>query len=433
MTALSVPSRSELPASLYRETAGPAAPTPPLAQDRRCDVAIVGGGFTGLSAALHLRLRGVDAVVLETHEPGWGASGRNGGQVNPGLKAEPDEIERTFGPELGRRMIALSGGAPDLVFRLIRDHAIACAAQQTGTLRAAFAPRDAGTIQRTADAWAARSLPTDYLDRDAMARATGTDRYLNGVIDRRGGTLNPLAYARGLAEAAIREGAAIHGRTHVSSMSRRDGRWLLTTPGGSVSADWVVLATNGYTDDLWPGLRKTVVPVFSGIVASEPLDEDLRSAILPGRPAVYEIGSITTYYRVDDGGRLLMGGRSVLHSAEGPEAFGSLSTYARKLWPGLSRHAWTHGWNGRIAITRDHYPHFHEPAPQVIAALGYNGRGVAMATAMGSEIARRITGTPGAELAMPVTGLLPFPFHSFWPIGAAARIAYGRIRDRLKL
>lgn len=424
---------SALPASLYRDTARPAVPTPPLEGKQRCDVAIVGGGYTGLSCALRLAQRGLAVRVLEANEPGWGASGRNGGQVNPGLKWEPEQIERDFGPELGKRMIALSSGAPDQVFGLIREHNIACGARQSGTLRVAFAPRDAETISRTADAWTARAMPIQYLDRDAVQKATGTDRYINGVIDHRGGMLNPLGYARGLCEAAIAAGASVHGGSRVRSASRQGSGWKITTARGEVEAAWLVLATNGYTDDLWKDLRRTVVPVFSGIVASEPLNDALASVILPDRPSVYEVGSITTYYRVDENGRVLMGGRSVLSARSGPDPFKGLSQYACRLWPSLGSRRWTHGWNGRVAVTTDYYPHFHEPAQNAIAALGYNGRGVAMATAMGGQIARRILGTPASELDMPVTDIRPIPFHAFWPVGAALRIAYGRIRDSLKL
>lgn len=422
-----------LPASLYRDTARAAVATTPLEGKTRCDVVIVGAGYTGLSAALRLAEKGLKVVVLEANEPGWGASGRNGGQVNPGLKWEPEQIERDFGPDLGQRMVALSGGACDRVFELIRQHNIDCGARQSGTIRAAFAPQDAEIISRTAEAWAGRNLPTDYLDKQAIKTVTGTDRYLNGVIDRRGGMLNPLGYARGLCAAAIAAGATVHGGSRVLSTARQNGRWTVKTGRGEVDADWLVLATNGYTDELWQDLRRTVVPVFSGITATEPLSDALGATILPDRPIVYEIGSITTYYRVDEGGRLLMGGRSVMSSRSGPDAFAILSRYARRLWPALANVRWTHGWNGRVAVTTDYYPHFHEPAPNVIAALGYNGRGVAMATAMGGEVARRILGTPAAELNMPVTDIQPIPFHAFWPVGVALRIAYGRIRDSLNL
>jgi glycine/D-amino acid oxidase-like deaminating enzyme len=422
-----------LPPSIYAEMAAPAPSVPRLEGEARFDVAVVGGGFTGLSTALHLAMRGVKAAVLEAREIGWGASGRNGGQVNPGLKWEPERIEADFGRALSGRMVRLSGAAPDLVFRLIREHQIQCEANQGGTIRAAFSAKGAETIRQTADAWQARAMPTRYLDREAIRQATGTLRYRNGVIDRRGGSVNPLGYARGLADAALKAGATIYRDSLAIRIDRSGADWRVTTPSGSVHANWVVLATNGYTDDLWPKLRRSIVPVFSGIVASEPLGPGLAEKILPDRPVVYESGSLTVYYRRDEQNRILIGGRSRLSSAEGADAFRELARYAERLWPAICGVRWTHGWNGQLAVATDAYPHLHEPAPNVIAALGYNGRGVAMATAMGNEIARRVTGTPAADLDMPVTDLRAIPFHGIWRTAAAARIAYGRVRDALNL
>ena len=301
-------------------------------------VAVVGGGFTGLSAALHLAQRGIEVAVLETREPGWGASGRNGGQVNPGLKHEPDDIESHFGAALGRRVIALSSGAPDRVFALIREHQIRCDASQTGTIRATFTKGSAEAIRRATARWQQRGAPVELLDRDGLAAATGTNRYICGALDRRGGSVNPLGFARGLAEAAIRAGATIYSQTPTTAVARQGNHWLLTSPRGTVTAEWLVLATNGYTDDLWPELRRSIVPVYSGIVATEPLPDAVARRILPERPVLYEHESITVYYRLDAANRLLMGGRSRLRSLEGPEGFGELIRYAKRLWPFHRRH-----------------------------------------------------------------------------------------------
>ena len=203
--------RKPLPRSLYAETARPAVATPPLDGDRRVDVCVIGGGFTGLSTALHLAQQGVDVAVLEAHEPGWGASGRNGGQVNPGLKHDPDQVEADFGADLGRRMVALSGDAPNVVFRLIERHQIECDALQSGTLRAAFGVRDAAGIRASAEQWMRRDAPVELLESDAAREVTDTDRYVCAMLDRRGGQVNPLGYARGLAQAAMQAGAAVHG------------------------------------------------------------------------------------------------------------------------------------------------------------------------------------------------------------------------------
>jgi glycine/D-amino acid oxidase-like deaminating enzyme len=266
------------------------------------------------------------------------------------------------------------------------------------------------------------------LEREAIARATGTDRYLCGALDRRGGSLNPLGYARGLADAAIQAGAAIHGDAKATAVERRGASWAVVTPGGTVTADWLVLATNGYTDELWPGLRQTVIPVYSGIVATEPLPQEIAKRILPMGTVLYEHEDITVYYRLDVSNRLLMGGRSRLRTLESANDFLDLIAYAKRLWPFIGNPQWTHGWNGQLALTLDHYPHLNEPADKVIACLGYNGRGVAMATAMGAEIVRRITGTQPTDLDMPVKSALePIRLHRLWPIGVTARLAYGRL------
>jgi glycine/D-amino acid oxidase-like deaminating enzyme len=420
-----------LPPSLYADTARPAAAAPPLDGDRHASVAVVGGGFTGLSTALHLAAKGVDVVLLEANEPGWGASGRNGGQVNPGLKHDPDDIERDFGADLGGRMVAFSGNAPNLVFDLIRTNQIQCEARQGGTVRAAYAPRNAAEVRSTAEQCLRRGMPVELLEGDGLHAMTGSRRYLAAVLDRRGGTVNPLGYARGLAEAAQRAGAVIHGGSPVQSITRGNGAWAVRTPSGTVAAEKLVLATNAYTDDIWPKLRRSVVPVFSGIVATEPLPSELAEHILPNGASLYENGQITVYYRVDTQGRLLMGGRSPMRDGVTFDTLSWLVRYTERLWPALKGVRWSHAWNGQLAVTTDHYPHFHEPAENVLVSLGYNGRGVAMATAMGTEIARRVLGAKDGELNMPVTALREIPFHSLWKTAAAARITYGRIRDAL--
>jgi glycine/D-amino acid oxidase-like deaminating enzyme len=209
--------------------------------DKRVSVAVIGGGFTGLSAALHLAERGVDVAVLEANEPGWGASGRNGGQVNPGLKHDPDVVEQDFGSDLGRRMVALSGNAPNVVFGLIQRHQIECQALQSGTLRAAVSRRAAAGIRATTAQWAQRDAPVELLDAAALRQVTGSTRYATAVLDRRGGQVNPLGYARGLAQAAMQAGAAVFGGTPARRAQRNGTVWEITTPTGTVRAEKLVL------------------------------------------------------------------------------------------------------------------------------------------------------------------------------------------------
>jgi glycine/D-amino acid oxidase-like deaminating enzyme len=211
---------------------------------------------------------------------------------------------------------------------------------------------------------------------------------------------------------------------------RRDGAtWEVATPGGTVRAERVILAANGYTDDLWPGLRRTVVPVYSAIVASTPLDAEVARAVMPGRSALYELGAITTYFRLDADHRLLMGGRGPQRDIAGPDPVRWLARYAARLWPQLGALGWTHGWNGQIAITTDHYPHLHEPAPGLLACLGYNGRGVALATALGPQLARKVT---GGEIDLPVTAPRAIPFHGLWKPAVTLRLLPHRVATLLR-
>jgi glycine/D-amino acid oxidase-like deaminating enzyme len=422
-----------LPPSLYAVTAVPALELPPLQADRNVAVAIVGGGFAGLSTALHLAEQGVEAIVLEANEPGWGASGNNGGQLNPGLKLDPDTIEAQFGADLAARMIAFSYNTPVFTLDLIRRLGIACDARQNGTLRAAYHEAHARAVEATAAQCIRRGMPVRLLNRNALRGMTGTDRYVRAMFDARGGDVHPLNYARGLARAALAAGAAIYSATPATSISREGTRWRIATPRAIVRAEKILIATNGFTTDLWPNLGKTIVPLFSSIAATAPLPDPIARQIMPARPVLYESGHITVYYRVDAANRLLMGGRGPMHWISDANAVAYLMRYAERLWPALAGIDWTHGWNSRLAMTADHTPHVHEPAPGVLAYLGCNGRGVALATAMGQQLAKRLIAGEQADIDLPITDIRPIRFHAAWPVGVRGAVLVGRLRDRLGL
>ena len=419
-----------LPPSLYAATARPATATPPLDGDARADVVVVGAGFTGLSTALHLAEQGADVIVLESHEPGWGASGRNGGQVNPGLKWDPDDVESKFGPDLGPRLVRFAWGAPEATFALIRRYQIECDARQGGTMRAAYLPRDAENLRRLVEQCQRRGMPVTLLDENAARDATGTSRYLAVLRDASGGDVQPLDYARGLARVAIAAGAKIHGATPVTGLARSATGWNVTTPRGTVTAAAVIAGTNGYSDDLIPGLRRSVVPAFSSIAATEPLEASLADKIMPRGGVLYEAARITTYYRIDKAKRLLMGGRGPQWSDIGLGDLAHLTNYATRLWPDLKSVRWTHAWNGQVAITTDQYPHVHQPQKGLYACVGYNGRGVAFSTVMGAELAKLALGKRAEDIHLPVTAIKPLPLHAFWRVGLTAKLIELRLRDR---
>jgi glycine/D-amino acid oxidase-like deaminating enzyme len=403
--------------------AEPLPETRPLEGDRRADVAVVGAGYTGLSAALHLAERGADVVVLDAAEPGWGGSGRNGGQVIPGLKDDPDELERKFGPDLGRRMWQITGAAADFVFELVARHKISCQAQQSGWISAAPNAAAMATLRTRAAEWQRRGAPVEMLDRQRVAELTGTTCYVGGMLDRRAGALQPLSYVRGLASAVKAAGAAIHGRSAATRLEAQAGSWRVLTSAGAVTAKTVILATNAYTDDLWPGLRRTLLPVQSYQVATRPLPEDVRRRVLPGGQAVSDLRRILFYFRLDPDGRLLMGGRGPLNDVGDPALFARLEAVAARFFPQMGAPQWEHRWSGRVALTADHLPHLHEPRPGVLIGLGYNGRGVAMGTVMGKLLADRALGVSPAELGWPVTPIAPIPLHA-WRVPVMALVVH---------
>ncbi len=419
-----------LPRSLWAATAEePAPPAPPLAGAAKADVAIVGGGFTGLSAALHLTEAGVHALVLEAEEPGFGASGRNGGQVMPGLKYDPDELFAMFGAERGGRIVEIAGGAADFVFALIQRHGIRCAPVRNGWIQGAHAASKLDLARRRVEQWGRLGAPVRLLDRAEITRLTGTEAYCGGWLDGRGGMIQPLSYARGLARAAITAGARVHGGSPALRVTRQDLRWRVETPQGAVTADAVLICTNGYTDDLWPELKRSIVPVNSFQVASRPLSDNLRASVLPGGHPVSDTRRLVLYFRLDSAGRLMMGGRGSPHGETRAERYQRLRRAALRLFPQLGELDWEFFWSGKVALTADHLPHIHEPAPGVTAALGYNGRGVAMASRMGKLLADHVLGARAEELGLPVTSIQPLPFWSLRQPALAALIGWYRFRD----
>jgi len=425
------PIELDAPHCLYPATAGPSIPAPELSSEHRVEVLVVGGGYTGLSTSLHLAERGRRVALLEAQEPGFGAAGRNGGQVNAGLKLEPDAAERALGPLFGPRLVSMALHAPQFLFALIERLGIECEVYRGGTLRVAYSPRHLGALQASAEQWNRHGIPVELWSRDRVAAATGTARYLAGLFDPQGGSINPLGLARGLAAAAQRAGAIIHGSSPVVALMREGSGWRAQTPRSSVHADRVLIATDGYTDSLVPRLARTVVPIFSAIIATAPLPDGLAASILPGRQVVYETGNITVYYRRDAYNRLLMGGRGPQRRALNREDYRHLMSYARRLWPALAGIEWRHWWNGQFAITPDYFPRLHMPQTGLFVMLGYSGRGVALSSAMGAELASLLAGAPPDSFPLPVTPMHAMPLHRFWRLGVNARVAYGRLLDRL--
>lgn len=279
--------------SLWWNAAGEAKPShPKLNGVHEADVVIVGGGFTGLSSALFLAERGKTVAVLEARHIGFGASGRNGGQVIPGLKHDPEDLLATYGPEHGKRMIDLVGGVGDLVFDLVRKHDIQCSPVRAGWIQAAHSQFATAAVHKRARQWQAQGVEVEILDRSQIARLSGTERYFGGWRDPRAGSLQPLDYARGLARAGSTRGVQIFEDSSVTSLTHENGNWIANTSNGAVRAREALIATNAYTDNLLPGLAQSILPVQSMLIATEPLSEEQRREIMPGGVVLSETRKI---------------------------------------------------------------------------------------------------------------------------------------------
>ena len=365
------------------------------------DLVIVGGGFTGLSTALHACEKGLSALVLEAEHIGYGGSGRNVGLVNAAAWLPPQEVRKTLGETYGPRFVDRFSKAPEYVFSLIERHQIRCEATRNGTIHAAHAPAGFRELQGRHDEWRRLGEPVDLLSRDDVAAMTGTTVFHGGLLDHRAGTINPMGYCRGLARAARGAGAEIATGVRATGLRREDGRWVVETDQGEVRGGSVVLGTNAYTDDLWPGLKDIFSTIHFFNIATEPLG-DRAKAILPGRQGLWDTGQIMIGFRRDAFDRLLVGsmGRVIGTAEKGLTHRWATKTIAR-IFPELGPVRFEEAWHGQIAMTPDHLPRIIELAENLYTPIGYNGRGITTGTVFGQAMADLLTGAAKTDLPLP--------------------------------
>lgn len=398
---------------LWEASAPPAPETAALRSDLTADVVVIGAGFTGLSAALRLAEGGASVAVLEGVEIGFGGSGRNVGLVNAGLWVKPDELPAALGDIHGRRLLDLLGDAPRIVFDLVEAHGMDCEVERNGTLHCAVGREGLAEITERARQWRERGAPVELLDAAETERKVGSKAYSGALLDRRAGTIQPLAYARGLARAAVAAGALLFTRSPVVSAEEAGGGWLVRTDTGSIRARWVIVATNAYTGAVWPEIRSEIVhlPYFN--LATAPLGDNLRRSILPERQGVWDTREVLSSFRFDRRGRLVFGSVGALrgtglaiHRDWGRRAL-------RRLFPQLDGVTFEYGWYGHIGMTEDSLPRFHRLARNVIAFSGYNGRGIAPGTVFGRLL---------ADLALERIGEEDLPLPATEPVAARHRL-----------
>jgi sarcosine oxidase len=395
----------------------------------KTDTAVIGGGITGCAAALALSKLGAAVTLIESRAIGWGASGRNGGQVIPGLKLDPSELKARYGEARGNALTSAAGEAASTVFDLIVRHVIQCDPQRGGWIQAAHSPQALGRVYKRAREWLALGAPVELLSREQVAAKTGTNEYHGGWIDRRAGTVNPCAYVRGLARAAASLGTAIVQNTKVKGLKRDGGLWQVSTSDGSLLAKTVIVATDAYSDGLIPGLAQTLLPVQSAMIATDALSDALRERIAPDGVCASETRRLAFYFRLSPCGRLVFGGRGAVGDAEQPVFTSALISAMRRLFPEVRDVPIAYRWSGQISLTFDGLPHLHEPEPGLFSGLGYNGRGVAMATVMGQWLANLASG--GEKPPLPLTPISPIAWHALRRPAIALGIRWAWFRDRM--
>jgi glycine/D-amino acid oxidase-like deaminating enzyme len=417
------------PRSLWEATAPPGPALLPLDGAHQAEVAIVGAGYAGLATALALAEAGVAVTVLEAEAPGAGASGRNGGQVIFGLRAQVADCAAAYGSGAGGRLHTLGRDAAQRTFDLIRRHQIACDARQAGYLFAADTPAGLADARARHDAWAALGAPITWLDAEAVRAATGSAAYLGGYRHAESGTVQPLSYARGLARAAIAAGARIHAPSRVVSIRPDGAGWRLATREGALTARRVLVATTGLSGDLWPGLDRTFMRVWSHQTATRPLPQ---AGLMPGVACASDTRRVLRYWRTDRDQRLVVGGKGTLRGPRGGRDFAVPRRMQARLYPALANEPPEFTWGGLVSVVPDRLPKLWQLAPGVWAPMFCNGKGVAWCSASGVELARLLQGIPAEELALPPpVALRPIPLHPLRSVYAAAGSLYLRARDAL--
>lgn len=416
--------------SLWQQTAVPFDRPGQLRERIKADVTIIGAGITGLRAALELSKNNISVVVLDSHEPGWGASGRTGGQVNPLAHATPDTIIKQLGPVYGPRMLESYVNSASELFSLIKEHDLQCEAVQNGWLRGAHCESATDELQKMYDGWSKFGLEISFVEGKELRLLSGSDAYKTATLVNSGGCLQPLSYSRELARVAQKLGARIFANSPVLDVKAEGDKWRASTQFGEIVSDWVLHCTNGYTDNTLKGLRQTIVPLISVQAATRPLSKAEYDSVLPKGHTLADTRRVIYYSRKDNHDRLLFGSLGTAENCAEADKKRILRGL-RIVFPQFSESDLEFYWGGRLAFTPDALPHLHEPAPGRLAGLGYNGRGVAMATVMGRVMAERVAGKRSEDLDIPTTPFKSVAFHRFHKVGVYSAIKYFEFRDTI--
>ncbi|EPF79589.1 L-pipecolate oxidase [Acinetobacter rudis] len=375
---------------------------PKIHHDIQVDVCVIGAGFTGLSTAIHLAEKGYSVAILEAHHVGSGGSGRNVGLVNAGTWAQPDELNVFMGEKAGEKLTSILGEAPKLVFDTIDRFGINAQETRTGNLHMGHNREGEADVDIRYQQLSRRGADVEVLTGSRCHEYCGTTTINKALLDKRAGTVNPYAYVTGLAKAAIQLGVKIFEDSSVSGVVKQDNQWCVQTTQHHVTADKVVIATNAYTEGEWHDILKTIYFVQYYQIASEPLTGEAADKILPHKNGSWDTRLALSSIRRDKEGRLLLGTVGAYQGKAGLyQSWANLMQ--KKYFPELGQLNWQFQWTGKFGFTQDHIMRIFEPAPGIVAATAYNGRGITTGTMMGKAFADYLHNDDREQLPLPFT------------------------------
>jgi glycine/D-amino acid oxidase-like deaminating enzyme len=412
----------------------PAGPDlPELVGTAEADVIVIGGGFTGLSTAVHLREAAVDVAIVEAMDPGWGASGRNNGQVIPTLsRPDPDDIVEKHGAA-GERFVGLLRDSASTLFDVARRYQIQAEQEQTGWVQPVHSPGRIKIAERRVRQWSKFGAPVELLSRDQTRQMLGSDAWFGGFWNKTGGHINPLALSRGLARVVLDRGGRIYARSPATGFERKNGRWIVRTEKGEISGRALILATNAYTGELSkslaPDIAHEVMPILSWQMVTQPLSDEARKTIIPGRQAMSDTHGELYFARYDARNRLVTGGAVIGPGYKAERIKQRVTERLQRLWPQIGPVQFDYVWNGYVGMTTDFLPRIHRLGPDAYGWTGCNGRAVALAIALGDELSKAVRGVPENDLALPFSDPVPIVAHGLLRRFAPLMLMVYRRRD----
>src|SRR5712675_3773889 len=421
------------PESLWAAVTPTGPDLPELLGTAEADVVVIGAVFTGLSTTLHLCEAGVDVAVVEAVEPGWGASGRNNGQVIPTLsRPDPESIVAKHGAA-GERFVALLRDSASVLFDVARRYQIQAEQEQAGWVQPVHSPGRIKIAERRVRQWSKFGASVELLSRDQTRHMLGSDAWFGGFWNKTGGHINPLALSRGLARVVLDRGGRIYARSPAASFERTGNRWVVKTDKGQISGRALIVATNAYTGEfsksLLPAIAHEVMPVLSWQMATQPLSDDVRKSIIPGRQAMSDTHGELYFARYDARNRLVTGGAVIGPGNKAERLKLRVAERLRRLWPRIRQVNFDYVWNGYVGMTTDFLPRIHRLGPDAYGWTGCNGRAVALSIALGNELSKAVRGVSESDLALPFTQAVPIPAHGLLRKLAPLMLLVYRRRD----